>query len=198
MENKNINKANNKNRAKNNNKVLNKKKATNSNKNVSTSGSKKNNVSKTTNNKNFTSSKGVKTTKKNINKNIKQSNNNLKNKVNEKDLIQKKKIEKKDKLIETTYLNNGTIQNNTVPVKMDEQNTTTKIEASKFTIVKKEKKLLFIGIFISILGLIALILSLLANRIIDKEFLSDSIIILMIFISLMIECLGTFIIINET
>ena len=73
-----------------------------------------------------------------------------------------------------------------------------KLENAKFSRVKKNKSLLAIGVLISILGLIALLISLVANRIIDREYISDSAINLMLCASLIIEGFGAFIIINET
>ena len=73
-----------------------------------------------------------------------------------------------------------------------------KIEEPKYQKKKTNKGLLSIGIIISTLGLIALILTLIANRIIDKDFISDQAVMLMTFISLVIEGFGTFIILNET
>ena len=73
---------------------------------------------------------------------------------------------------------------------------TAKIENAKFK--KKRKSLLPIGIIIVILGLAALIVSLIANRIIDREFISDTGIALMILISIIIEGFGAFIIVNES
>lgn len=71
-----------------------------------------------------------------------------------------------------------------------------KIEEARFT-KKKDKKLLAIGIFIVLLGIIALIIALIANRIVDREFLSDSTVTLMMTASIIIEGFGAFIIINE-
>lgn len=74
----------------------------------------------------------------------------------------------------------------------------TKLEEAKFTRKKKNKSLVGIGVFIVILGIIALIISLVANRIIDREFLSDSSITLMMVASIIIEGFGAFIIITES
>ena len=75
---------------------------------------------------------------------------------------------------------------------------TTKLEDAKFQTTKKSKHLLGIGIIIVILGIVALIVALIANRIVDREFLSDSAITLMMVASIIIEGFGAFIIINET
>lgn len=72
-----------------------------------------------------------------------------------------------------------------------------KVEDSKFKKVKS-KALLPVGIIIAILGLAALIVSLVANRIIDREFMSDTAITIMLVISIIIEAFGAFIIINES
>lgn len=74
----------------------------------------------------------------------------------------------------------------------------THVEPSKFIKLKKKKSLLPIGIIIIILGLGALIISLIANRIIDREFISDTGIAVMILISIVIEAIGAFIIVNES
>ena len=72
-----------------------------------------------------------------------------------------------------------------------------KVEDSKFKKVKS-KALLPVGIIIAILRLAALIVSLVANRIIDREFMSDTAITIMLVISIIIEAFGAFIIINES
>ena len=72
-----------------------------------------------------------------------------------------------------------------------------KVEDSKFKKVKS-KALLPVGIIIAILGLAALIVSLVANRIIYREFMSDTAITIMLVISIIIEAFGAFIIINES
>lgn len=73
-----------------------------------------------------------------------------------------------------------------------------KIENAKYKTKKRDKTLLAVGVIISLLGIIALIISLIANRIIDREFINDSTITLMICCSIIIEGFGAFIIINET
>lgn len=80
---------------------------------------------------------------------------------------------------------------------IEEINKVENIEAPK-TIKKNNKKMIFVGIIISLLGIIALFLSLVANRTIDREFLSDTTIILMMVGSILIEVFGAFIIINES
>lgn len=81
---------------------------------------------------------------------------------------------------------------------VEEINNITKLEDAKFVKDKKKKSLLPIGVIISILGLVALLISLVANRIIDREFLSDTSITIMLVISIIIEGFGAFIIINES
>ena len=48
-----------------------------------------------------------------------------------------------------------------------------KVENAKFSSKKSDKKLLAVGVIISLLGIIALIITLIANRIVDREFISD-------------------------
>jgi len=72
-----------------------------------------------------------------------------------------------------------------------------KLENAKYIKNKKNKQLLAIGVVISLLGIIALIITLIANRIVDKNFISDNAIILMVIASILIEIFGAFIIINE-
>lgn len=76
-------------------------------------------------------------------------------------------------------------------------NVETKKENNK-TIKKKNKKLLAIGIFVVLLGIVALFVSLVANRIVDREFMNDSAVTLMMVASIIIEGFGAFIIINES
>ena len=73
-----------------------------------------------------------------------------------------------------------------------------KIENAKFTIRKRNKTAIAIGVFISLLGIIALIIALIANRIVDREFISDNQVIVMVVISIIIELMGAAIIIKET
>lgn len=73
-----------------------------------------------------------------------------------------------------------------------------KVEDAKYVNQKRNKKLLAIGVIISLLGIIALIITLIANRIVDREFISDNSIALMVIASILIECFGAFIIINES
>jgi len=73
-----------------------------------------------------------------------------------------------------------------------------KLENAKYTIRKRNKQLLAIGVLISLLGIIALIITLIANRIVDKQFISDNAIVMMVIASILIEIFGAFIIINES
>ena len=73
-----------------------------------------------------------------------------------------------------------------------------KLENAKYPIQKGSKNLLAIGVVISLLGIIALIITLVANRIVDKEFISDNAITMMVIASILIEIFGAFIIINES
>ena len=97
-----------------------------------------------------------------------------------------KKVEEIQENIETEI--NQIVENN--------KTKNIKLENTKFS--KRKKKLLPIGIIITILGLIALFVSLVANRIIDREFISDNGIVIMIIISVIIELVGAFIIVNES
>jgi len=90
-------------------------------------------------------------------------------------------------------------------IKINEQNiedikfeNIARVENAKYKQSKKNKHLLAIGVIISILGIIALIVTLIANRIVDKEFISDQAIALMVVASILIEIFGAFIIINES
>ena len=74
----------------------------------------------------------------------------------------------------------------------------TKLENAKFTVRKRNKFAISIGVFISLLGVVALIITLIANRIIDREFISDFEIIAMVVISIVIEIMGAAIIVKET
>lgn len=82
-------------------------------------------------------------------------------------------------------------------IEQKKEETSIKLEEAKFS-KRKNNKLLLVGVFIVTLGIIALILSLIANRIVDREFLSDNSITLMMIASIIIEGFGAFIIINES
>ena len=94
--------------------------------------------------------------------------------------------------------NNISDQEKDEKIIVEEINNITKLEDAKFVKEKKKRSLLPIGVIISILGLVALFISLVANRIVDREFLSDSSITIMLIISIIIEGFGAFIIINES
>ena len=120
--------------------------------------------------------------------------------------VKPKEVIKKD-VLEKTYIleeqeNENTILDQTkkIDIISDEDKNTysTSLESSKFVKSKKKRSLLPIGIIIIILGLTALIISLIANRIIDREFISDTGIAVMILISIFVEIVGAFIIINES
>lgn len=127
-----------------------------------------------------------------------------------KEPIKKKSITtksvKKDDKVKTTEATNDTTSNDNlfdttkilkIEKKIDDEINSTVVEDAKFQKNTKRKSLLLVGIFMSLLGLIALIISLIANRIIDREFISDSTISIMIIISILIEIFGAYIIINE-
>ena len=103
----------------------------------------------------------------------------IENKIN--NIVEKKDVEVKEQIIEDIKFENAA-----------------KLENAKFKQTKKNKPLLAIGVIISLLGIIALIITLIANRIVDKEFISDNAITLMVIASILIECFGAFIIINES
>lgn len=77
-------------------------------------------------------------------------------------------------------------------------NKATKVEDSKFKKNKNKNILLALGIIISIIGIVALFVALIANRIVDRDFLSDTAITLMIVGSIIIEGFGAFIIVSES
>ena len=129
--------------------------------------------------------------------------------------VESKKIPKKDIILEENIINleekvefpdnyvnigdnNISEQEKDEKIIVEEINNITKLENAKYIKSKRKSNLLPIGILIAILGLVALIISLVANRIVDREFLSDNNITLMLIISIMIECFGAFIIIRES
>ena len=126
-----------------------------------------------------------------------------------------KKVPKKDTIVEENIINleekaefpdnyvdigNNSIseQEKDEKIIVEEINNITKLENAKYVKSKKKNSLLPIGVIIAILGLIALIISLIANRIVDREYLSDTAITLMLVISIIIETFGAFIIISES
>lgn len=129
--------------------------------------------------------------------------------------VESKKIPKKDIILEENIINleekiefpdnyvnigdnNISEQEKDEKIIVEEINNITKLENAKYIKSKRKSNLLPIGILIAILGLVALIISLVANRIVDREFLSDNNITLMLIISIVIECFGAFIIIKES
>ena len=126
-----------------------------------------------------------------------------------------KKVPKKDTIIEENIINleeKAEFPNNYVDIDnnsiseqekdekiiVEEINNITKLENAKYIKNNKKRSLLPIGVVIAILGLVALFISLVANRIVDREFLSDNTITLMLIVSIVIECFGAFIIIKES
>ena len=173
------------------------------------------NASKATNTKKDTSSKST-VNKKNVKKTSvgTKKTNNKKSTVKTTKKIEDKKMPE-DVIIEENVINLeekiefpnnyvNTEDNNISDQEKDEKiiveeiNNITKLEDAKFVKEKKKRSLLPIGVIISILGLVALFISLVANRIVDREFLSDSSITIMLIISIIIEGFGAFIIINES
>ena len=157
---------------------------------------KKITVKKSTTNKSNTkksTSKGNTTVTKPRTKTIKKDVD----KVIEKDIaadeikIEKKEENIKDKIVEQDNIEKEIIEEVT-------NINSAKIENAKFTIRKKNKLAISIGVFVSLLGIIALIITLIANRIIDREFISDTEIIFMVIISIVIEIMGAAIIVKET
>lgn len=129
--------------------------------------------------------------------------------------VESKKIPKKDIILEENIINleekiefpdnyvnigdnNISEQEKDEKIIVEEINNITKLENAKYIKSERKSNLLPIGILIAVLGLVALIISLVANRIVDREFLSDNNITLMLIISIMIECFGAFIIIRES
>lgn len=126
-----------------------------------------------------------------------------------------KKVPKKDTIVEENIINLEEkaefpdnyvdIDNNSISeqekdekIIVEEINNITKLENAKYIKNNKKRSLLPIGVVIAILGLVALFISLVANRIVDREFLSDNTITLMLIVSIVIECFGAFIIIKES
>ena len=173
------------------------------------------NASKAANTKKDTSSKST-VNKKNVKKtsvgtkktNNKQSTVKTTKKIEDKkmpeDVIIEENVINLEEKIEfpnnyvNTEDNNISDQEKDEKIIVEEINNITKLEDAKFVKEKKKRSLLPIGVIISIRGLVALFISLVANRIVDREFLSDSSITIMLIISIIIEGFGAFIIINES
>ena len=173
----------------------NKKKINTSKNNVQSSKKNSKPTKKTATTKKVDTAKNKTTTKKTTSKknNTNKSSSNKKN-TNKKNLNS----------VNTADLNKNINKDNFVDEKKELQNkivenieNITKIENAKFN-KRKKKNLVGIGIFVVILGLVALIISLIANRTMDREFISDTAILLMVLISILIEIFGAFIIINES
>lgn len=151
-----------------------------------------------------TSSKKTNTTKKSTAK--KTNNNGVKKtstskKTTTKSTPKKTTIKKVEKELEKTVIIedienkiNDIVENKVIESKQN----IAKLENAKYTIRKRNKQLLAIGVLISLLGIIALIITLIANRIVDKQFISDNAIVMMVIASILIEIFGAFIIINES
>lgn len=153
---------------------------------------KKNTAKKTTSKSNTNKTSSVKkpTNKKSTTKKVIKK---------EEEIVLEKKQEFPDNFKEVNNNNNISKQEKDEKEIVEEINNVNsiKVEDSKFKKVKS-KALLPVGIIIAILGLAALIVSLVANRIIDREFMSDTAITIMLVISIIIEAFGAFIIINES
>lgn len=181
-----------------NNKAVSKNTKTN-NKKSTTKGTtktvKKNPTKKTTTAKKTTTVKKSTTPK--VSKNIKPIEEEVK-------VIKQEETKVKDisleKVIEPTIPEKETSQERVEKeiIKEIESVKVAKLENAKYKTVKKDKTLLNIGVILALLGIIALLISLTANRLVDSEFLSDNTITLMLAISIVIEGFGAFIIINES
>ena len=174
--------------------------------------SKNNTAKKSKNTISTASNKNVKkTSASSSTKNTTKKNNNVKSTKK----TETKKVPKKDTIIEENIINleeKAEFPNNYVDIDnnsiseqekdekiiVEEINNITKLENAKYIKNNKKRSLLPIGVVIAILGLVALFISLVANRIVDREFLSDNTITLMLIISIVIECFGAFIIIKES
>ena len=185
------------------NKVTSSKKTTKTNQSKTTQSKPKQtkaNQTKTSQNKTKqTNNKTTKnnTTKTKTNKSVQNTtkNDNVKNlETKETIILENTKEEINNNLESNKEIN---IENTNKEVKVEKVNVS-KIEDAKFSKKKRNNKLLLVGLFLSVLGIIALILSIIANRLIDRQFLSDSSVLIMIIISIIIELFGAFIIINET
>lgn len=161
---------------------------------------KKKTSSKTTTKKSTTKS----TPKKTTTSKTTTKKNTTKKSVPKKDTTVKKEVVKKveDKIIEEVEIKEEVVtkQEKIEKEVIDEIKSIKdiKLENAKYVVRKKDRTLLAIGVFISLLGIIALIISLIANRLIDREFISDTAVTLMICASIIIEGFGAFIIINES
>lgn len=174
--------------------------------------SKNNTAKKSKSTISTTSNKNVKkTSASSSTKNTTKKSNNVKSTKK----TETKKVPKKDTIVEENIINleekaefpdnyvdigNNSIseQEKDEKIIVEEINNITKLENAKYIKNNKKRSLLPIGVVIAILGLVALFISLVANRIVDREFLSDNTITLMLIVSIVIECFGAFIIIKES
>lgn len=189
------------------------KKKTTTNSTVVKKTSKTSTAKKSTNTKSTASKKNVKKTSASSSstKNTAKKNSNVKSTKK----IETKKVPKKDVIVEENIINleekiefpdnyvdiednNISEQEKDEKIIVEEINNITKLENAKYVKNNKKRSLLPIGVVIAILGLVALFISLVANRIVDREFLSDNAITLMLIVSIVIECFGAFIIIRES
>lgn len=188
------------------------KKKTTTNNTVVKKTSKNNTAKKSKSTISTTSNKNVKkTSASSSTKNTTKKNNNVKSTKK----TETKKVPKKDTIVEENIINLEEkaefpdnyvdIDNNSISeqekdekIIVEEINNITKLENAKYIKNNKKRSLLPIGVVIAILGLVALFISLVANRIVDREFLSDNTITLMLIVSIVIECFGAFIIIKES
>ena len=192
-------------------KITTKKKTTTNNTAVKKT-SKNNTAKKSKSTISTASNKNVKkTSASSSTKNTTKKNNNVKSTKK----TETKKVPKKDTIVEENIINleekaefpdnyvdigNNSIseQEKDEKIIVEEINNITKLENAKYIKNNKKRSLLPIGVVIAILGLVALFISLVANRIVDREFLSDNTITLMLIVSIVIECFGAFIIIKES
>ena len=179
---------------------------TKSNLKENTNLSKKNTVKKnTTNNKSANSKAAKKTIDDTKKTTVKKAHpKKVENKTTKKNTVLEENMINLEEKIEfpNNYVNvednNISKQEKDEKVIVEEINNITKLENAKYIKNIKKRSLLPIGVVIAMLGLIALIISLIANRIVDREFLSDNAITLMLITSIIIEGFGAFIIINES
>lgn len=194
-----------------------KKKSTTKSNTTKKTTAKNSTVKKSTSTKNNSSTKKASTKTTTNNKSLKKVGNTKTStaKKNTTKKVENKEIPKKDIIVEENIINLeekvefpdnyvNIVDNNISEQEKDEKiiveeiNNITKLENAKYIKSKRKNSLLPIGVIIAILGLIALIISLIANRIVDREYLSDTAITLMLVISIIIETFGAFIIISES
>lgn len=179
-------------------------KSNSSTKKASTS-SKKTNNTKTTSKKDGNTTAKKSSVKKSTTNNKKTNNSVSKTKTKKIETNVKKIVEQDIQIIDDKGIEEKVVEVKEIIEEKNEEikpnieeNYSTKIENAKFTIRRSNKLAISIGVFISLLGIIALIITLIANRIIDREFISDTEILFMVIISIVIEIMGAAIIIKET